>query len=648
MNKLYAGLAAAALTATGIACSAGAANASGAWPSTLGFTPSTWAVSTALSTDGNTMYTASIDSTDSSSVVDVATTNLVTGAPSDPVQLTFAADPTFEPQTVAVAPTGTILVGGNDDGGSAYAIGHANSANATTYSSTTSAGAVAVSPDGLHGVVGGDGAVLPVDLSNGTAGAAQDLNGANTDGSSSYPTALVVGNDGAFEAAVETVDADFNVVSDKLVTFASDSAPAEVPLDGFTNALVAVGGGFAAAVQTPDNTFEIQYVGGDQTQTPVTLSDMPSQLVASPDGTTVWAIQPSSYGVTAVKDGVATTLDGSSATTAASYGDVFAAAGSNDNLYLVAAPWDAAADADGPTAVYALGTPSATATNVQPSFEGDGSTLDVLFNGVESDTPLTFVVTVTDPTGHSQTMTAWQSGHGDGTALAMFPDLDATLAYDISIRSFNGGFLGAPVAASYLPSLGSESAAIHGTATVGQVVSATVSGAWPTGTTLSYEWGVVVVNGESGGLVDIAGATGSSLTLTPDLVGKRIAVVVTGHKDGYTDSAAYSDVFGPIASATQPSPPTVQVPTTVGTIKAVSTKAGSNKLTLLLGGVTDAPGKVKVYDGKLLIGKAKISNGAVTVKLKKHLTKGKHTIKLKYAGSPELASFTKSLKLKVS
>ena len=654
MKKLYAGLAAAALTATGIACSAGAAHASSAWPSPLGFTPdsSVASVASVLSTDGTQMYTVAIDSTDSS-VVDVATTDLVSGATTQDGPLIFD-DTSFAPDAVAVAGDGTILLSGVASDADSYAVGNVDSVNASVQ--TTGApgnGIAAISADGSHAVVGGDGngntQLLPIDLTNAQTGDVIDLGAGNDVNTSTNATAVTVANDGTIDAAVTNWDGSME--TDAVRALAWDGAvTGTTSLDGSATALVSLGGGVvAAAIETADDSAELQYVGGSQTETLVPLDDEPSELTASPDGTTVWAIEPNSYGITAIKDGVATTLDGSSTTTDASYGDVFAAAGSNDTLYLVATPWDAADDSDGPTAVYALGTPTETATSPSATFE-DATTLAVQFTGVlDAPTPLGYAVTVTDHSNPSHTWTsmAWDAGHSDGTDRATFPDLDPTKAYDISIRSFNGGFLGAPVTASYLPSLGAESAAVSGTPTVGQVVSATVAGAWPTGTTLSYQWDVVVVNGESADLVAIAGATGSSLTLTSDLVGKRIAVVVTGHKDGYADSTAQSSAFGPIAATTVTTPPTVQVPTTVGTIKAATIKAGSKKLTLLLGGVTSAPGKVKIYDGKKLLGSAKISNGTVTLKLKKHLSKGKHKIKLTYAGSAELGGFTKTVKLKV-
>ncbi|WP_017934620.1 Ig-like domain repeat protein [Nocardioides sp. Iso805N] len=85
----------------------------------------------------------------------------------------------------------------------------------------------------------------------------------------------------------------------------------------------------------------------------------------------------------------------------------------------------------------------------------------------------------------------------------------------------------------------------------------------------------------------------------------------------------------------------------VRSIKAAALTTRSKKLILTLSGASAVPGKVKVYDGKKLIGSATVENGRIVLKLKKRLTKGTHTITAKYAGSATVAKFTKTVKVKV-
>lgn len=82
---------------------------------------------------------------------------------------------------------------------------------------------------------------------------------------------------------------------------------------------------------------------------------------------------------------------------------------------------------------------------------------------------------------------------------------------------------------------------ITGTPTVGSVLTATTAG-WPDGTTLDFQWGYS--GGEFGGPID--GATESTYTVTADLIGLKIAVIVTGTKDGAVGSVS---AFGPAITA---------------------------------------------------------------------------------------------------
>ena len=83
---------------------------------------------------------------------------------------------------------------------------------------------------------------------------------------------------------------------------------------------------------------------------------------------------------------------------------------------------------------------------------------------------------------------------------------------------------------------------ITGTPKVDSTLSAS-SGTWfPQPTTLAYQW-------TADGL-PIAGATATTLTPGPDLVGKAIAVTVTAAKDGYVDVPAGAVATAPVAPGT--------------------------------------------------------------------------------------------------
>lgn len=200
-------------------------------------------------------------------------------------------------------------------------------------------------------------------------------------------------------------------------------------------------------------------------------------------------------------------------------------------------------------------------------------------------------------------------------------------------------------ASSLYPGVPAGSVTITGTPKVGSTLTASTSG-WPTGTTFSYQWGAVVSHGESGGLEPLTGATSATLALTPAFAGKKIVVTVTGHLDSvHNDTEAYSSIVT-VAAATTTTDPTPR-PAHVTTIKPSKLTSSSKQLTLTLPGIASAPGKVKVFDGKKLIGKATIKNGKLVLKLKKKLHRGKHKLTVKYAGSAQVAEFTKTVKVKV-
>jgi hypothetical protein len=106
-----------------------------------------------------------------------------------------------------------------------------------------------------------------------------------------------------------------------------------------------------------------------------------------------------------------------------------------------------------------------------------------------------------------------------------------------------------PVAAKPL-TLTAPAPQIQGTPTVGATLTAR-TGTWTSGTALSYKW---LREGTA-----IAGATGSSYRTTAADASKRISLVVTGSKSGYTTAAKTS-----AAVVVKPAPLTSATPTVTG------------------------------------------------------------------------------------
>ena len=90
-------------------------------------------------------------------------------------------------------------------------------------------------------------------------------------------------------------------------------------------------------------------------------------------------------------------------------------------------------------------------------------------------------------------------------------------------------------------------ATVSGSATVGSTLTVTSTG-WPNGTQLSYEW--FASGGNYGGPID--GATSTTYTVTDDVVGQSVGVIVTGTLDGYSSSWIRSNVVGPVTAPKKP------------------------------------------------------------------------------------------------
>ncbi|MFJ3491542.1 LPXTG cell wall anchor domain-containing protein [Leifsonia aquatica] len=112
---------------------------------------------------------------------------------------------------------------------------------------------------------------------------------------------------------------------------------------------------------------------------------------------------------------------------------------------------------------------------------------------------------------------------------------------DVDSVSFNG------TSYTFVPS---GTAAITGTAAVGSTLTASASG-FAAGSQLSYEW--YLDGGNQGG--PIVGATGSTYTVTGDIAGGRVGVIVTGTVAGHITSSVHADETDVVPFVQKPAAP---------------------------------------------------------------------------------------------
>jgi hypothetical protein len=103
-----------------------------------------------------------------------------------------------------------------------------------------------------------------------------------------------------------------------------------------------------------------------------------------------------------------------------------------------------------------------------------------------------------------------------------FDDLVPGHTYDVSVAVDNGLFRGPAATSSFTAATATlahpSSIAVRGPAAVGSRLSVANRGAWASGTALAYRW--------TAGGAQVS--TARTLTVTPAMLGKRIAVSVTG------------------------------------------------------------------------------------------------------------------------
>ncbi|HWG98070.1 MAG TPA: hypothetical protein VNV66_01835, partial [Pilimelia sp.] len=159
------------------------------------------------------------------------------------------------------------------------------------------------------------------------------------------------------------------------------------------------------------------------------------------------------------------------------------------------------------------------------------------------------VLQVSPATGQPLTATV-RTVTSDGTTMTAEVNLAAapTGRAGLTLTPYGGG---EPVTVADALTIGPPPAmrataapTITGTVAVGGTVRAT-AGTWtPGATALRYQWSA---NG-----VAITGATGSALTLSAALLGKRLTVAVTASRAGYTSARATSAPTGAVARGAAP------------------------------------------------------------------------------------------------
>lgn len=643
-RRLLAGLAGAALAGTALTCSiTGAAHASPV-PSSL------WqldfhADSTVLSDDGHTLYAAALDFTGEASAVDLAAVDTTSGAVTEHTiaigDLSVDEDAATWIDAVAVSPDGTAYVGVDTSSGYGVVPFDASTGVAQEAIATTIEPNYLAADDGQF--VFSDGEYLEVG-----AGDPVDLPVAGDD----YPNVQRLAVHGNEVAALGGDDFDAawtgSIDGGSVVATRTDLDKGWMNVAIGNDGTVYVGESYDID-NGADTAYQVQVLGSDPHVIPV---DDITHLALTGNGAGLYA-----------GDQTVNLADDSTTDVnwpAGSWSDTIAVGA--DAVY-VAAQLDS--DDDGTESIVKLTSPAA-ATQLSVETYGDGEA-DLQFTAPaqQDNAPdaVTYTVTATATDGPTagQTITAGDVWNNDGdTWEAGFWD-DTTLTpgttYRFSVRSDNGAFVvsdGAlltALAKTYVTH--PATITVAGTLAVGNTLSIDTHGGGFGNAEVGYLWVGFRSNDDDGTVI----GEGATLALTPAMQGLHVELYIEADPtdaqadqlDSYYWDSGDLGVVGAAASQTpvNNNPPASTQPPTVGAINVPALKAGSKKLTLTLVGVHTLPGKVKVYDGKKLLGSATVKNGKLVLKLRKKLKHGRHHLKLSYAGSSQLAGFTKKVSLKV-
>lgn len=568
MKKLYAGLAAAAMTATGIACTAGAAHATvSPWPTS--FEPN----SIATTTDAGTYLFGNSEGGEATALVYV-------DADGSPQVVNRAGV-----DELASAGNTAFAVGQDTNGVELWALSNGAVTTTTSVTGISWESSLAISPDGTQLAVVGltDARDYIADIFTITGGALTgprtvDLGGANS-GSNQY---------GVVQAA-------FSPADNTLYAASWDNS-------GSTPVLWSIGTTDTTADPTPfaapdadlsdDDVSAITVGHGDAGDTAyVTVGYNGGDLIAVRGGEVV-GTQPLDSGVTDLTLGA----DGSTLYGNGNYGGVYGYAVDQLGSY----------DDDNPA----------------PSFSPAG--------GESSYVPGALT------TGSNGSLVIAEYDNGDTPGDPIIDTLTAPGAPS-GIAATRGDTWGD---VSFTASTSTGSSAWNSADDLNSIVTYTVTLHDVTNPSTPD-----VVHGNVWDGSDVAIGYDDGPQLVP---GDAYTVSVTASNGLFSTPAAATFALGKYV-APAPTPTPAQQPVQVTQIKPATIKASAKKVKLTLPGLSaaSAPGKVKVYDGKKLVGTAKIVNGKLVVKLKKHLSHGQHKLKLSYKGSAQVAKFNKKVKIKV-
>lgn len=193
------------------------------------------------------------------------------------------------------------------------------------------------------------------------------------------------------------------------------------------------------------------------------------------------------------------------------------------------------------------------------------------------------------------------------------------------------------------PSLPLDGVTVTGNPVVGETLSATTAG-WPAGTELSYQWSWN--GGNMGGAIE--GATGSSYTVTSDLVTRFLDVNVTGTLEGFSPTTLRGESTAAVTATQQPAAPApvansselpaflaanapdgVQPQDAAG-LPAGSLNAGENHSATVAWTSADNFVDVYAFSSPVLVGTFAVVDGTVQIELSTglltQLSAGDHTL----------------------
>ncbi len=198
------------------------------------------------------------------------------------------------------------------------------------------------------------------------------------------------------------------------------------------------------------------------------------------------------------------------------------------------------------TSVHAVEAPAAPTGLTVATSEWDANTLTATWtaaanNGGATETPDYLVSLQDEAGGDPVTEKVFTTDHE-------FTELEPGHTYTVSVRSTNGAFTSAPVTATYVAPqklAAPTKVAVAGKVAVGSRVSITTTGVWPAGTARTYEW-----RNNSGTVL----SRSSTYVVSPTQYNRRLRVSVTGTLAGFAPATVTSAYTVQVALGTLVAP----------------------------------------------------------------------------------------------